>query len=158
MRVPNRREPAISPLRSTISTGWLESLESYLPPAIARAVKVADKAIRDFVLHIHLAHWHMISTAPCNQELELRFAESGEISILDFPCLQTNAGVWINVDLGAAIKIQPVEWRVWQRNKSPQPHHSRVKHSDRSVPFHLNRDFHARTQTPLWRGAQLAAE
>jgi hypothetical protein len=141
-----------------MSIDWLESLESYLPPAIAHAVKVADKAIRDFALHIHLAQWHMISTAPCNQELELHIAESGEISILDFPCLQTNAGVWINVDLGAAIKIQPVEWRVWQRNKSSQPHHSRVKPSDRSALFHLNRDFHTRTQPPLWRGGQLAAE
>jgi hypothetical protein len=141
-----------------MSIDWLESLESYLPPAIAHAVKVADKAIRDFALHIHLAQWHMISTAPCNQELELHIAESGEISILDFPCLQTNAGVWINVDLGAAIKIQPVEWRVWQRNKSPQPHHSRVKPSDRSALFHLNRDFHTRTQPPLWRGGQLAAK
>ena len=137
---PNRREPA------TMSIDWLETLESYLPPAIACAVKVADKAIRDFVLHIHLAHWHMISTAPCNQELELHIAESGEISILDFPCLQTNAGVWINVDLGAAIKIQPVEWRVWQRNKSPQPHHSRIKFSDRSTLFHHHRKIRARAR------------
>jgi hypothetical protein len=141
-----------------MSIDWLESLESYLPPAIAHAVKVADKAIRDFALHIHLAHWHMISTAPCNQELELHIAEGREILTLEFPCLQTNEGVWINVDLGAEIMIQPVEWRVWQRNKSPQPHHSRVKPSDRSALFHLNRDFHTRTQPPLWRGGQLAAE
>ena len=47
----------------------------------------------------------------------------------------TNAGVWINVDLGSEIKIQPLEWRVWQRDRSPQPHRSRIRPGDRSALF-----------------------
>jgi hypothetical protein len=132
--------------RSTMSNDWLDNLERYLPPAIEHAVKVADKAFRDFALQIHLTHWHPISTTPCNQELELHIAEGREILTLEFPCLQTNEGVWINVDLGAEIMIQPVEWRVWQRNKSPQPHHSRIKFSDRSTLFHHHRKIRARAR------------
>jgi hypothetical protein len=83
-----------------------------------------------------LAHWHPISTAPCNRELELRISEDGKIITLEFPCLQTNAGAWINVDLGSQIELQAVEWRVWQRKKSPESHHSMFKPSDRSALLH----------------------
>jgi hypothetical protein len=41
------------------------------------------------------------------------------ISTLEFPCRQTNAGDWINCDFGTPIRIQPVEWRAWQRGHSP---------------------------------------
>jgi hypothetical protein len=50
--------------------------------------------------------------------------------------LQTNAGAWINVDLGSQIELQAVEWRVWQRKKSPESHHSMFKPSDRSALLH----------------------
>ena len=115
---------------------WLEKLENHLPPLVEQAVKDADKAIHDLGLHIHLSHWHPISTAPCNRELELRIAQGGETTTLEFPCLQTNAGEWINVDLGSAIMIQPVEWRIWQRNRSPQPHHSKIRASERPAVVH----------------------
>jgi hypothetical protein len=111
-------------------------LENHLPTSFEDVVKDAETAIHDVALHVHLSHWHPISTAPCNQELELRIAENEKILALEFPCLQTNAGAWINVDLGSEIKIQPVEWRVWQREKSPESHHSKIKPSDRSALFH----------------------
>jgi hypothetical protein len=79
-----------------------------------------------FALHLHLHHWHPISTAPCNQGVELRVCEGTAISTLEFPCQQTNAGDWINCDLGTPIKIQPVEWRAWQRGNSPQPQSPQV--------------------------------
>jgi hypothetical protein len=119
-----------------MSKDWLENLESHLPPRVEHAVKDADKAIHDIARHIHQSHWHPISTAPCNQELELRISENGKIVTLKFPCLQTNAGAWINVDLGSQIDLQAVEWRVWQRKKSPEPHHAMIKPSDRSALLH----------------------
>ena len=126
-----------------MSKDWLEIFEKHLPPSIYRAI---HDPIDDFARHVHLAHWHPISTVPCNQDVELRIAEAGATSTLEFPCLNTNAGDWINVDLGTRIEIQPVEWRVWQRNKSPQPHHSRIKFSDRSALFHHHRKIRARAR------------
>jgi hypothetical protein len=123
-------------MRKTMNKYWLEKLEGRLPPRLEQAVKNADKAIQDLALQFHLSYWHPISTAPYNQELELRIVQVGEIAPLEFPCLQTNAGQWINVDLGSGINISPVEWRVWQRRKSPQPHYSRIRPSDRSSLFH----------------------
>ena len=119
-----------------MSKDWIETLESHSPPQVERAIKNSQKAIHDLSLHVHLSHWHPISTAPCNQELELRIAQAGELLVLEFPCLQTNDRQWINVDLGSGIIIHPVEWRVWQRDKSPQPHHSKIQPKDRSVVFH----------------------
>ncbi len=88
-----------------MSKDWFERLESHLPSRIERAVKDADRAVRGYSQHIHLSHWHPISTAPYNQELELRINEKGEIATLEFPCLHTNDHAWINVDLGTQIKI-----------------------------------------------------
>ena len=99
-----------------------ENLESYLPTSVG--------------VQIHLSHWHPISTAPCNQEAELRISEEGAILTLEFPCLQTNAGEWIDVDLGTRIDIKPVEWRIWRHSKSPQPHHSKIRPNDRSALLH----------------------
>jgi len=119
-----------------MSKDWIETLESHSPPQVERAIKSSQKAIHDLSLHVHLSHWHPISTAPCNQELELRIAQAGELLVLEFPCLQTNDRQWINVDLGSGIIIHPVEWRVWQRRKSPQPHYSKIRLSHRSSLFH----------------------
>jgi hypothetical protein len=74
-----------------------------------------------FALHFRSHPWHPISTAPCNRGVELRVREGTAISTLEFPCQQTNAGDWINCDFGTPIKIQPVEWRAWQHDHSPQP-------------------------------------
>jgi len=119
-----------------MSKDWIETLESHSPPQVERAIKSSQKAIHDLSLHVHLSHWHPISTAPCNQELELRIAQAGELLVLEFPCLQTNDRQWINVDLGSEIIIHPVEWRVWQRDKSPQPHHLKIQPKDHSDVFH----------------------
>jgi len=113
----------------------LEKLTKYLPARVSRTVETADKALRDFALHKKLSHWRPISTAPYNQQLELRFALGGKISTLEFPCLHTNADEWINVDLGSKFEIDPVEWRFWQHESSPEPHHSKLKPSDRSALF-----------------------
>lgn len=119
-----------------MSKDWLETLEGHLPRSVARLVKDADKPLHDFALHAHLSHWHPISTAPCNQELELRVTDNGKSLTLEFPCLQTNTDGWIDVDLGTQISVQPIEWRVWQRNKSVEHHHSKVHVGDRSALFH----------------------
>jgi hypothetical protein len=79
-----------------------------------------------FALHFRSHHWHPISTAPCNRGVELRVREGTAISTLEFPCQQTNAGDWINCDLGTPINIQPVQWRAWQHGHSSQPHSPRV--------------------------------
>ncbi len=64
----------------------------------------------------HSHHWRPISTAPCNRDVELRVSEGTASSTLEFPCQLTNAGDWINGDLRTSIKVQPVEWRVWQHS------------------------------------------
>src|ERR1700686_2510107 len=84
-----------------------------------------------FALHLRLHPWHPISTAPCNRGVELRVREGAAVSILEFPCRQTNAGDWINCDLGTPIKIQPVEWRAWQQGNSPQPQGPQVNTKSR---------------------------
>lgn len=103
--------------------------------AVEQTVTFAYAAIRDFSMRLRLANWRLISTAPYNQALELRISDFGRPVRLEFPCLRTNTGAWINVDLGSEIKIEPLEWRVWQRNRSPQPHRSRIRPSDRSALF-----------------------
>jgi len=108
---------------------WIENLEKHLPSS-------NEHAIHDFALQINLSHWHPISTAPCNRELELRISEQEKISTLEFPCLQTSLDEWIDVDLGTRIKLQPVEWRVWQHSKSPQPHYSPATPNDRIALLH----------------------
>jgi hypothetical protein len=77
--------------------------------------------------HFRLQHWHPISTAPCNRDVELRVAEGTAISTLEFPCKQTNAGDWINSDFGTPIRIRPVEWRAWRYAHSLQPQPQPVK-------------------------------
>ena len=98
----------------------------------------AEQAIDNLTLHVHLSRWHPISTAPFNQDLELRVVEAEKIVTLEFPCRQTNTGEWINTDLGLPVKIQPVEWRVWQHRQSPHPHHSRVQIDDKSALMHTH--------------------
>ena len=109
-----------------MSKSWIESIEKQLLENASEAASRTDHAIHDLVEHQHYAHWHPASTAPCNQDLELRVLENGRELTLAFPCMQTNAGEWLNVDLGTRIEITPAHWRIWQRSKSPEPHHSLV--------------------------------
>ncbi len=118
-----------------MSKDWLDNLASHLPASLEHAVKDADKILHELTESVHSPEWHPISTAPHNQELELRVSERGTPFALKFPCLRTNGGAWINVDLGSEIKIEPVEWRLWQREKSPKPHHTKIKASERRGLF-----------------------
>jgi hypothetical protein len=115
---------------------WLEHLESHRPSRIEQVVRDVDNAVHDFFQHVRLSNWRPISAAPYNQEFELRIKENREIVTLEFPCLRTNEEAWINVDLGTEIRIEPVEWRHWQRERSPEPHRSKIRLSDRSALFH----------------------
>jgi len=58
--------------------------------------------------------WHPISTAPFNQNLELRLRK-GKRRLVPFPCRQTRNG-WVNEDLRVRVGVDPVRWRCW-RNK-----------------------------------------
>ena len=93
---------------------------------VARVIQQADRAVHAALKHNHLSHWHPASTAPYNQDLELRVSEDGSVVTMPFPCRHTNGDEWINVDLGVPLQIQPVEWRAWQQSKSPRPHQSSI--------------------------------
>jgi hypothetical protein len=116
--------------KRTMSKNWIETLEKQFLENAGEAASRADHAIHDIVEHHHYAHWHPASTAPCNQDLELRVLENRREVTLAFPCMQTNAGEWLNVDLGTRIEITPVHWRIWQHSKSPEPHHSPMKSNE----------------------------
>jgi hypothetical protein len=102
----------------------LEKFGVHLVSNVARVIQQTDRAFHAALEHHHLSRWHPASTAPYNQDLELRVAEDGTITTMPFPCRHTNEDKWINVDLGVPLKIQPVEWRTWRQSKSPHPHHS----------------------------------
>ena len=92
---------------------------------VARVITKTSNAARAAITsHRRLSHWRPASTAPCNQDVELRVAEDSVVTTLPFPCRHTNGGEWINVDLGVRLQIEPVEWRAWQQSKSPHPHQS----------------------------------
>jgi len=55
--------------------------------------------------------WRPISTAPFNQNLELRLREGRRRSV-PFPCRQTRNG-WVNGDLDMRVAVDPVQWRRW---------------------------------------------
>jgi hypothetical protein len=131
----------------------MQNLETHLPPHITHPFAATSKAIKDFALSVRLSKWRLISTAPSNQELELRIVEDGKISVLEFPCLRTNAGTWINVDLGAEIRFQAVEWRIWQRDRAPQPHHSKIKLGGHHAMVRHARNLHAHRLRALWSDA-----
>ena len=77
-------------------------------------IEAADRKIHDYLLRQHLSHWHPISTAPMNHDLQLTVLDKASAAVLPFPCRRTNNGDWINADLGTSIHIQPVQWRPWQ--------------------------------------------
>jgi len=87
---------------------------------------VTDRAVHAALDRHQSSRWRPASTAPYNQDLELRVSEDGAIMTMPFPCRHTNEDEWINVDLGVPLQIQPVEWRAWQQSKSPHPHQSSI--------------------------------
>ena len=102
-----------------------EKFAEHLVSDVARVIRKTE-TLHAALEHHHLSRWHPASTAPYNQDLELRVAEDGRKTTMPFPCRHTNADEWINVDLGVPLKIEPLEWRAWQRSKSPQPHQSSI--------------------------------
>jgi hypothetical protein len=103
-----------------------ESFGEHLLSDVARVMQDADRAAYAVMERQHLCHWHPASTAPHNQDLERRVVEEGTAIALPFPCRHINTGEWISVDLGVPLQIQPLEWRAWQRGKSPDPHLSSI--------------------------------
>ena len=93
---------------------------------LSDVTRVVETAVHAAINHQHPSNWRAASTAPCNQDLELRITEDSTTGALPFPCRQTNGGEWINVDLGVPLHIQPVEWRAWLQSKSPDPHQSSI--------------------------------
>jgi len=85
-------------------------------------IEAAVCSIRKYLLRRYL--WRPISTAPHNQDLELRVVDEDTSATISFPCRRTNAGVWINADLGTRLQIEPIAWRLWQKARSLQPHTS----------------------------------
>jgi hypothetical protein len=78
-------------------------------------IEAADRKFKEYLFRQHLAHWHPISTAPSNHDLELTVLDGDTSAILPFPCRRTNSGDWINTDLGIPIHIQPAKWRPWSK-------------------------------------------
>jgi hypothetical protein len=113
-----------------MSKTWIESLRARLLLNAVRPLKQADRAVHAALARQRLSHWHPASTAPCNQELELRVTEDGLTTTLPFPCRRTNRDEWINVDLGVPLRIQAAQWRTWQKAQSPHPYQSSILRSE----------------------------
>ena len=109
-----------------MSKRGIGKIREHLVSDVARAFHQTDRAVHAALGHHHLSRWHPASTAPYNQDLELRVSEDGTTTTMPFPCRHTNEDEWINVDLGVPLQIQPVEWRAWQQSKSPHPHQSSI--------------------------------
>ncbi len=93
------------------------------PAAAPPSPRWRDLAASLAALLGRVSGWRNATTAPCNQELELRVREGRFTRRLPYPCLQDNAGRWLNVDLGTVAAIEPVQWRPWAWARSPEPHH-----------------------------------
>ena len=119
------RSPSVQGLRQMRKKG-LEKFGEHLASDVARVLHGTDRAVHAALEHHQPSRWRLASTAPYNQDLELRVNEDGTIATMPFPCRHTNEDEWINVDLGVPLKIHPVEWRAWQQSKSPHPHQSSI--------------------------------
>ena len=85
---------------------------------LGHAIDAVDLGIRRYLLHRHLAHWHPISTAPHNQDLEIRALDEDLLVAIPFPCKRTNASDWTNADLGTRVYMRSVRWRIWRPNSA----------------------------------------
>jgi nucleotide-binding universal stress UspA family protein len=120
------RDPSGIAMKSKEAFPTDKRSEDDLPSAVAHVIENVEHKISDIALGFHLAHWHPISTAPCNQSLELRVADGDDMVTVQFPCRRTNDNEWINADLGTQVHLQPVQWRIWQHSKPAHPRRSRV--------------------------------
>jgi hypothetical protein len=109
-----------------MSTSWIEEfVDAQVVPQFDRIILQANRRLRGSLERQRRYRWHPISTAPYNQNLELRIVDGSEAAeeVLPFPCRHLNSGEWLDPDLGVRLQIKPVEWRVWQKSVSPQPHY-----------------------------------
>jgi hypothetical protein len=60
--------------------------------------------------------WQPISTAPLDQDVEVRVADQYGYYTLKFPCRLT-AGGWVNASMSARLAVEPTHWR------ERKPHH-----------------------------------
>jgi hypothetical protein len=116
----------------------LNGLATDLASGVEEVVRHVGQTAHDVAQRIHLSHWHPMSSVPYNQDVELRVVEDGAICVLSYPCRRLNAGGWINADLGTPIRMEPVEWRVWQHGKSPRTHRMQAPVNDRSALLHTH--------------------
>jgi hypothetical protein len=63
--------------------------------------------------------WHLISSAPCDRDLELSVIEEDVVHALVFPCRRTARG-WINASTKSAVMVSPTHWRPWLQNLTGQ--------------------------------------
>jgi hypothetical protein len=60
--------------------------------------------------------WHPISTAPVEQELEVRLEDPFGRYVLLFPCKLVPGQGWINSRLETPLRADPVDWRHWDES------------------------------------------
>jgi hypothetical protein len=104
----------------------LENFGWHLASDLTRTIHRRERAVRGALEHRQSSRWRPVSTAPYNRDLELRVAEDGSVATMPFPCRHTNGDEWINVDLGVALKIQPLEWRAWRQSDTSQAYGSSI--------------------------------
>jgi hypothetical protein len=57
--------------------------------------------------------WQLISTAPCDRDLELAVIDQAGVHALDFPCRRTGIDIWVGTLTKRRIQVQPTHWRRW---------------------------------------------
>jgi hypothetical protein len=80
----NQRKSCVKPLNDAM-TVHDESISEENRAGLGHPFKSAEKKLKDLVLHYHLAHWHPVTTAPCNQCLEIRVVDNNKVTALPFP-------------------------------------------------------------------------
>jgi hypothetical protein len=98
---------------------WIEEfLDARVLPQFDRIFLGSNRILRSSLEHQRRHCWRPISTAPYNQDLELRIVEGREAAeeVLPFPCRHLNCGEWLNRDLGVRVQIKAIEWRIWQKS------------------------------------------
>jgi hypothetical protein len=64
--------------------------------------------------------WHLISSAPCDRDLELSVIENDVVHTLVFPCCRTARG-WINARTKSIVSVSPTHWRPWPQDMTGDP-------------------------------------
>jgi hypothetical protein len=62
-----------------------QKLEPSSSPHFEEVIDATDRRFKKYLLRQHLSHWHPISTAPSNHDLELTILDGGTSAILPLP-------------------------------------------------------------------------